>query len=57
MGELIFSFVYGGSLIVMGLVTRMFLKKMEKTKKMDFSDESIELIEELDNVKHYEKVV
>lgn len=29
MGELIFSFAYGGALIVMGFITRGFLKKME----------------------------
>ncbi len=39
MGELIFSFAYGSALIVMGLVTRFFLKKMDtersKVKSVD----------------------
>ncbi|MEK4030005.1 MULTISPECIES: hypothetical protein [Bacillaceae] len=30
MGELIFCFGYGGSLIVLGLLTRIFILKMEK---------------------------
>lgn len=54
MGELIFSFVYGGSLIVMGFVTRFFLKKMEKE---NISEESIESLQSYDNSKNYKKVV
>ncbi|HEY9576884.1 MAG TPA: hypothetical protein VIR64_04355 [Pseudobacillus sp.] len=30
MGELIFCFGYGGSLIVLGLITRVFILRMEK---------------------------
>lgn len=42
MGELIFTIAYGSALIVMGFITRGFLKKMEqqssqpsKPKKVD----------------------
>ncbi|MER2089692.1 hypothetical protein [Sporosarcina sp. JAI121] len=33
MGEFIFSFSYGGALIVMGFVTRFFIKRMDAERK------------------------
>lgn len=54
MGELIFSFAYGSALIIMGLVTRLFLRKMEVGSPTTKSIESVEGTES--NVK-FEKVV
>lgn len=34
MGELIFSFVFGGSLIVAGLYTKFMLKRIENEKNV-----------------------
>lgn len=54
MGELIFSFAYGSALIIMGLVTRFFLKRMEAGSPATKSTKSIE--SNKSNVK-FEKVV
>lgn len=48
MGELIFSFAYGGALIFMGFVTRFFIKKMDAERK---GVESVESIVSNDNFK------
>jgi hypothetical protein len=51
MGELIFSVVYGGSLIVMGFITRLFINKM------DAGSQKIEEIGSVSNNKNYKKAV
>lgn len=51
MGELIFSFAYGGALIIMGFVTRFFIKKMDAGRK------SIESVENIVGNDNYKKAV
>ncbi|MCZ2257342.1 hypothetical protein [Sporosarcina sp. G11-34] len=51
MGELIFSVCYGSSLIVMGFVTKGFLKKMEREAREAESTESIGSVKTASNYK------
>ncbi|MER1987342.1 MAG: hypothetical protein ABS948_15770 [Solibacillus sp.] len=43
MGELIFTFAYGGSLIVLGFVTRFFIARMEKVPAKNIEVKSLQL--------------
>jgi hypothetical protein len=54
MGELIFSFAYGSALIIMGFITRFFLKRMEVEARQR---EGVEKIEGLKNNDNYKKAV
>ncbi|MFJ8258018.1 hypothetical protein ACIQ4Z_12180 [Peribacillus asahii] len=44
MGELIFSFGYGGSLIILGWVTHFFLIKMKRNQKEEQERNTIEKV-------------
>ncbi|MFE4142361.1 hypothetical protein ACIROD_08460 [Peribacillus sp. NPDC101481] len=44
MGELIFSLSYGGSLIVMGWITKVFLVKMKKSQEEIKAKDPIEKV-------------
>ncbi|QGQ45575.1 hypothetical protein [Metabacillus sediminilitoris] len=45
MGELLFCFGYGGSLIILGIVSKVFIRRMEKDVVSTYTEISNEKVE------------
>ncbi|WP_163969584.1 hypothetical protein [Oceanobacillus halotolerans] len=42
MGELIFTFCYGGALVIMGLITKWYLNRQQKDSSVDMNSQNEE---------------